>query len=83
LLRYAEETSWLEDKRRVSNGDPVPTITAFATARGRLMSAATGTFLPAEATDSIFLRWNRKYNLEKQEDGTDQHADTGHESGRE
>jgi hypothetical protein len=83
-LRYAQEASWLEDNRRVSNGEQVPTITAFAMARGRLMSEAAGNItLPAEAADSILLRWNRKYNLEKQEYGTDQHADTGHESGRE
>jgi transposase-like protein len=33
LLRYAQEASWREDKRRVSNGDQVQTIAALAMKR--------------------------------------------------
>jgi len=35
LLRYAQESSWREDNRRVSNGDQVNRITALALKRGK------------------------------------------------
>jgi len=35
LLRYAQESSWREDNRRVSNGDQVSRITALALKRGK------------------------------------------------
>jgi hypothetical protein len=35
LLRYAQESSWREDNRRVSNGDQVNRIAALALKRGR------------------------------------------------
>jgi type II secretory pathway pseudopilin PulG len=35
LLRYAQESSWREDNRRVSNGDQVNRITALAMKRGK------------------------------------------------
>jgi ISXO2-like transposase domain len=35
LLRYAQETSWLEDNRRVSNGDQVSRVAALAMKRGK------------------------------------------------
>ena len=34
LLRYAQESSWREDNRRVSNGDQVNRIAALALKRG-------------------------------------------------
>jgi ISXO2-like transposase domain len=35
LLRYAQESSWREDNRRVSNGDQVSRIAALAMKRGK------------------------------------------------
>ena len=35
LLRYAQESSWREDNRRVSNGDQVNRIAALALKRGK------------------------------------------------
>src|ERR1700712_3299262 len=35
LLRYAQESSWREDNRRVSNGDQVSRVTALALKRGK------------------------------------------------
>jgi hypothetical protein len=35
LLRYAQESSWREDNRRVSNGDQVNRVTALALKRGK------------------------------------------------
>ena len=35
LLRYAQELSWWEDNRRVSNGDQVSRVTALAMKRGK------------------------------------------------
>ncbi len=35
LLRYAHESSWREDKRRVSNGDQVSRVAALAMKRGK------------------------------------------------
>ena len=35
LLRYAQESSWREDNRRVSNGDQVNRITGLALKRGK------------------------------------------------
>ncbi len=35
LLRYAQESSWREDNRRVSNGDQVSRVTALAMKRGK------------------------------------------------
>jgi hypothetical protein len=35
LLRYAQESSWREDNRRVSNGDQVNRATALALKRGK------------------------------------------------
>jgi hypothetical protein len=35
LLRYAQESSWWEDNRRVSNGDQVGRVTALAMKRGK------------------------------------------------
>ena len=35
LLRYAQESSWREDNRRVSNGDQVSRIAALALKRGK------------------------------------------------
>ena len=35
LLRYAQECSWREENRRVSNGDQVNRITALALMRGK------------------------------------------------
>jgi hypothetical protein len=35
LLRYAQESSWREENRRVSNGDQVNPITALALKRGK------------------------------------------------
>jgi ISXO2-like transposase domain len=35
LLRYAQESSWREDNRRVSNGDQVNRIAALAWTRGK------------------------------------------------
>ena len=35
LLRYAQESSWREDSRRVSNGDQVSRVTALAMTRGK------------------------------------------------
>jgi hypothetical protein len=35
LLRYAQESSWREDNRRVSNGDQVSRITSLALKRGK------------------------------------------------
>ena len=35
LLRYAQESSWCEDNRKVSNGDQVNCIAAFALKRGK------------------------------------------------
>jgi hypothetical protein len=35
LLRYAQESSWREDNRRVSNGDQVNRIAALAMSRGK------------------------------------------------
>jgi hypothetical protein len=35
LLRYAQESSWREDKRRVSNGDQVSRVAALAMKRGK------------------------------------------------
>jgi ISXO2 transposase-like protein len=35
LLRYAQESSWREDNRRVSNGDQVNRIAALAMKRGK------------------------------------------------
>jgi hypothetical protein len=34
LLRYAQEASWREDNRRVSNGDQVDMVSALAMRRG-------------------------------------------------
>src|SRR5205814_764933 len=34
LLRYAQESSWREDNRRVSNGDQVSRVAALAMKRG-------------------------------------------------
>jgi len=34
LLRYAQEASWREDHRRVSNGDQVDMVSALAMKRG-------------------------------------------------
>jgi hypothetical protein len=35
LLRYAQESSWREDNRRVSNGDQVSRVAALAMKRGK------------------------------------------------
>jgi hypothetical protein len=35
LLRFAQESSWREDNRRVSNGDHVSRVAALAMKRGR------------------------------------------------
>ena len=35
LLRYAQESSWREDNRRVSNGDQVNRVAALAMKRGK------------------------------------------------
>jgi hypothetical protein len=35
LLRYAQESSWREDNRRVSNGDKVNRVAALAMKRGK------------------------------------------------
>jgi hypothetical protein len=35
LLRYAQESSWREDNRRVSNGDQVSRLAALAMKRGK------------------------------------------------
>lgn len=35
LLRYAQESSWREDNRRVANGDQVNRIAALAMKRGK------------------------------------------------
>jgi hypothetical protein len=35
LLRYAQESSWREDNRRVSNGDQVTRVAALAMKRGK------------------------------------------------
>ena len=35
LLRYAQESSWREDNRRISNGDQVSRIAALAMKRGK------------------------------------------------
>ena len=35
LLRYAQESSWREDNRRVSNGDQMSRVTALALKRGK------------------------------------------------
>jgi len=35
LLRYAQESSWREDNRRVSNGDQMSRIVALALKRGK------------------------------------------------
>jgi len=35
LLRYAQESSWCEDNRRVSHGDQVSRIAALAMKRGK------------------------------------------------
>jgi hypothetical protein len=37
LLRHAQESSWREDNRRVSNGDQVSRITTLALKRGKLV----------------------------------------------
>jgi hypothetical protein len=34
-LRYAQESSWREDNRRVSNGDQVSRVAALAMKRGK------------------------------------------------
>jgi hypothetical protein len=34
LLRYAQEASWREDNRRVTNGEQTRTVAALATKRG-------------------------------------------------
>ncbi len=35
LLRYAQESSWREDNRRVSNGDQVSRVASLAMKRGK------------------------------------------------
>jgi hypothetical protein len=35
LLRYAQESSWREDNRRLSNGDQVNRVAALAMKRGK------------------------------------------------
>jgi hypothetical protein len=35
LLRYAQESSWREDNRRVSNGDQVSRVAGLALKRGK------------------------------------------------
>jgi hypothetical protein len=35
LLRYAQESSWREDNRRVSNGDQVNRVAALTMKRGK------------------------------------------------
>ncbi|WP_092090435.1 transposase [Bradyrhizobium brasilense] len=35
LLRYAQDSSWREDNRRISNGDKVNRIAALALKRGK------------------------------------------------
>jgi hypothetical protein len=35
LLRYAQESSWREDNRRISNGDQVNCIASLAMKRGK------------------------------------------------
>jgi hypothetical protein len=40
LLRYAQESSWREDNRRVSNGDQVNRIAALALKRGKSVDFA-------------------------------------------
>jgi ISXO2-like transposase domain len=35
LLRYAQESSWREDNRRVANGDQVSHVAALAMKRGK------------------------------------------------
>jgi hypothetical protein len=34
LLRYAQESTWREDNRRVANGDQVPRLAGLAMKRG-------------------------------------------------
>jgi len=36
LLRYAQESSWREDNRRISNGDQVSRVAALAMKRGKI-----------------------------------------------
>ena len=36
LVRYAQESSWREDNRRVSNGDPVSRVASLAMKRGQV-----------------------------------------------
>jgi hypothetical protein len=40
LLRHAQESAWLEDNRRVANGDQVRRVARLALGRGKSMDFA-------------------------------------------
>jgi hypothetical protein len=67
LLRYAQESSWREDNRRVSNGDQVNRITALALKRGKSVDFSgywhRSTFQVAEDfTSSASLSTRKAYH---------------------
>ena len=70
LLRYAQEASWREDNRRVSNGDQLRRLAALATMKRdqrrfrRLLAAARHAIMPlSEAAYAPYLTLSRKDRL--------------------
>ena len=56
LLRYAQEASWREDNRRMSNGDQVSRLAGLAVNRGRTVDF-TGYWQRHQVSDAIAELW--------------------------